>query len=145
MHLNFMEKRMSLPAFTIPAKCRILLVDDEPAIRQVIGHLLERSGFEVETACCALDGKKKLNSGIFDLVITDMTMENEVAGYEVILSAREQSYDPAVIVLSARPLSAHELAVEAILEKGEDPSKLLETVTMLLGPRQPPEDVDATQ
>jgi len=84
-------------------KRRILLADDELAILLTLKAILEMNGFEVETAASAKESVQKLNSATFDMVITDMRMETETAGYDVIRAARKQSYDPATAILTAYP------------------------------------------
>ncbi|HVC89138.1 MAG TPA: response regulator [Acidobacteriaceae bacterium] len=86
-------------------KRRILLVDDEPAILLTLKALLEIHGFEVETATSARDAKSKLRSSSFAMVITDMRMENDQAGLEVARAAKKASYQPAVALLTAFPMS----------------------------------------
>lgn len=61
------------------------------------------NGFEVETAASAREALQKLGAGVFNMVITDMRMETETAGYDVIRAARQQEYEPATAVLTAYP------------------------------------------
>lgn len=82
---------------------RILLVDDEVAILLTLQAILELNGFAVETAASAREAQEKLTAHTYDLVITDMRMETETAGYEVIRSAKAQPYDPATAILTAYP------------------------------------------
>jgi DNA-binding response OmpR family regulator len=84
-------------------KRRILLVDDELAILLTLKAILEMNGFEVETAASAKEAVIKLNGGVYQMVITDMRMENETSGYEVIRAARRQEYRPATAILTAFP------------------------------------------
>jgi DNA-binding response OmpR family regulator len=84
-------------------KRRILLVDDELAILLTLKAVLEMHGFEVETAASAREAKQKLSSGTFEMVITDMRMESESSGFEVIRAARRQAYNPATAILTAYP------------------------------------------
>lgn len=84
-------------------KRRILLVDDELAILLTLKAILEMNGFEVETAASAREAEQKLDDAEYDLVITDMRMETETAGYDVIRAARQQSYNPATAILTAYP------------------------------------------
>lgn len=85
-------------------KRRILLVDDELAILLTLKAILELNGFEVETASSAREGCAKLDSkGPFAMVITDMRMETETAGYDVIRAAKRQPYQPATSILTAYP------------------------------------------
>src|SRR5947209_9742074 len=84
-------------------KRRILLVDDELAILLTLKAVLEMNGFEVETAASAQEAKNKMKSAEYQMVITDMKMETETAGYEVVRAARRQSYNPATAILTAFP------------------------------------------
>lgn len=84
-------------------KRRILLVDDEVAILLTLKAVLEISGFDVDTATSARDGKMKLRKFEYDMVITDMRMESEASGVEVVKAARAAAYQPAVALLTAFP------------------------------------------
>ncbi len=84
-------------------KRRILLVDDELAILLTLKAILELNGFEVATAASALEAKQKLQTAEFEMVITDMRMESENSGFDVIHAARQQKYNPATAILTAYP------------------------------------------
>jgi DNA-binding response OmpR family regulator len=84
-------------------KRRILLVDDDVAVLLTLKAVLELNHFTVETATSAVEGIEKLASGVYQMVITDACMENENAGFEVVLAARRQSYNPATALLTAYP------------------------------------------
>jgi CheY-like chemotaxis protein len=84
-------------------KRRILLVDDELAILLTLKAILEINGFEVETANSAQEAIARLNNSEYQMVITDMRMETETAGYEVVKAARRQPYNPATAILTAFP------------------------------------------
>jgi DNA-binding response OmpR family regulator len=94
---------------------RILLVDDEVAVLLTLKAVLEISGFEVDTAASAREGVSKLHTREYQMLITDMRMEHDVAGVEVIKAARAAVYHPAVALLTAFPL-----AEEDWLEMGAD-------------------------
>lgn len=85
-------------------KRRILLVDDDVAVLLTMKAVLEISGFDVDTAASARDGKHKLRAHEYHMVITDMRMESEAAGAEVIAEARAATYHPAVALLTAFPM-----------------------------------------
>ena len=84
-------------------KRRILLVDDDVAVLLTLKAVLEMNGFEVETASSAAEAVKKLESAVYQMVITDVRMESEEAGFEVVRAARAQAYDPATALLTAFP------------------------------------------
>jgi len=85
-------------------KRRILLVDDEVAVLLTMKAVLEISGFDVDTAASARDGKLRLRNYEYSMVITDMRMENDQAGRDVIRAARNAPYRPAVALLTAFPV-----------------------------------------
>ena len=89
-------------------KRRILLVDDELTILLTLKAVLEISGFEVETAASAREGRARIKSHTYDMVITDMRMESESAGLEVVQAAKHAPYRPAVAMLTAFPLPGSE-------------------------------------
>ena len=61
-------------------KRRILLVDDEVAVLLTLKAVLEISGFDVDTAASGREGKSKLRTHEYHMVITDMRMESDEAG-----------------------------------------------------------------
>jgi two-component system OmpR family response regulator len=80
---------------------RILLIDDDPHLRDVVIYALQREGFSVEAAA---DGQRGLDAfarrGPFDLVVLDVMMP-EVDGLEVCRRLRQGSKVP-VVFLSSR-------------------------------------------
>lgn len=96
----------------MPAKRRILLVDDELTILLTLKAVLELSGFEVETAASAREGRSKIKTHEYAMVITDMRMESESAGLEVVQAAKKAPYQPAVAMLTAFPMPGSEWETE---------------------------------
>lgn len=94
------------------AKRRILLVDDELTILLTLRAVLEISGFEVETAASAREGRAKIKSHEYAMVITDMRMESESAGLDVVKAAKSAPYKPAVAMLTAFPMPGSEWEAE---------------------------------
>jgi len=116
-------------------KRRILLVDDELAILLTLKAILEINGFEVETAASAKEARGKLSAGTYQMVITDMRMETETAGYDVIREAKKQDYDPAVAILTAFPLLGSdwkEEGADSMLVKPMNTNDLLRQIEALL-------------
>jgi DNA-binding response OmpR family regulator len=85
-------------------KRRILLVDDEVAVLLTMKAVLEITGFDVDTAASAREGRSRLRTHEYEMVITDMRMENDEAGRDVIKAARTAPYRPAVALLTAFPV-----------------------------------------
>jgi DNA-binding response OmpR family regulator len=116
-------------------KRRILLVDDEVAVLLTLKAVLEINGFEVDTAASAREGKLKLRSHEYQMVISDMRMESEQSGAEVIAAARSASYRPAVALLTAFPLAEEdwqELGADRMLVKPMHTRLLLEQIDRLM-------------
>ena len=116
-------------------KRRILLVDDELAILLTLKAILEINGFEVETAASAKEAKSRLAENIYQMVITDMRMETETAGYDVIREAKKKDYDPAVAILTAFPLLGSdwkEEGADSMLVKPMNTNDLLRQIEALL-------------
>jgi DNA-binding response OmpR family regulator len=116
-------------------KRRLLLVDDELAILLTLKAILELNGFEVETAESAKEAEQKLQSGEYHMVITDMKMEHDRAGYDVIQAAKRTQYDPAVAILTAFPTLTSEWqshGAESLLVKPVGTRELLLQLEALL-------------
>ena len=115
-------------------KRRILLVDDEVAVLLTMKAVLEISGFDVETAASAREGKSKLKTREYDMVITDMRMESEQAGREIVVAARTAPYHPAVALLTAFPLEegdAITMGADKLLVKATHTRVLLQQLDKL--------------
>ena len=116
-------------------KRRILLVDDEAAILLTLKAILEMNGFEVDTANSANQAVDKLAGGPFHLVITDMKMETDRAGYDVVSFAKQQSYDPATAILTAFPTLGSDWetrGAEQLLVKPVGTEELLRQIEVIL-------------
>jgi len=79
---------------------KILIVEDEKSMREVLKILLEGEGYEVTTASDGLEGISLIEKDIFDLIITDMKMP-KADGFEVLKRIKEISPDTIVIMITA--------------------------------------------
>ncbi len=116
-------------------KRRILLVDDEPAILLTLKAILEINGFKIETASSAREAVQKLATGVFQMVITDMKMETETAGYDVITAAKQQPYNPATAILTAYPALGRDWkskGAQSLFVKPMNTTELLRQIEALL-------------
>lgn len=114
---------------------RILLVDDEPAILLTLKAILEMNGFNVVTAASSAEAKLRLQADSYHLVITDMKMESDTSGFDVVRFARQQQYRPAVAILTAYPNLGSdwkEQGAESIWIKPVNMPELLEGIKALL-------------
>jgi DNA-binding response OmpR family regulator len=116
-------------------KKRILLVDDEVAVLLTLKAVLEINGFDVDTAASGREGKLKLRSHEYDMVISDMRMESDQAGAAVIAAARSASYQPVVALLTAYPLAEEDwqdMGADRMLVKPMHTRLLLEQIDRLM-------------
>ncbi|WP_404783184.1 response regulator [Altericista sp. CCNU0014] len=119
----------------------LLLVDDEPGLRDAVQAYLEDSGFTVDAAPNAKAGWEFLEKRLPDLVISDIMMP-QVDGYQFLKQMRE---DPRfsklpVVFLTARGMTkdriqGYKSGVDAYLSKPFDPDELVAIVTNILGRR----------
>jgi CheY-like chemotaxis protein len=100
-------------------KRRILLVDDDLAVLLTLKAVLELHGFEVDTAGSSAEAFARIESGVYQMVISDLRMETEEAGLEVLRRARLQAYDPATALLTAYPPSGEHWRLEKAQETPE--------------------------
>src|ERR1700722_19379288 len=116
-------------------KRRILLVDDEVAVLLTLKAVLEISGFDVDTAASAREGVSRLHTREYQMLITDMRMESDAAGIEVIRAARNASYHPAVALLTAFPVAEEdwqEMGADQLLVKPMHTQILLKQIEDLI-------------
>jgi DNA-binding response OmpR family regulator len=119
---------------TVP-KRRVLLVDDEVTVLLTMKAVLEISGFDVDTAASAREGKSKIKLREYQMIITDMRMESDAAGREVIQAARNAPYHPAVALLTAYPIDEGdfaEMGADKMLVKPMATAILLKQIEKLL-------------
>lgn len=103
-------------------KGRVLIADDEPSLLKCFAIFLEAENFEVQTVRSAASAIAALDSGEFDVVVTDMAMETQTAGYDVVRAARSHSYEPEVVVFTSSYIPASEWkkrGVKKLFTKGD--------------------------
>src|ERR1700746_110661 len=93
----------------------ILICDDERSICEMLDITLRREGYKVETVNSGEAAKRKLESALYDVVVTDIKMPN-TDGIEVLRQAHKLSPDSAVILITA--VDDYEAAVEAVKAGG---------------------------
>ena len=98
----------SLPA---PAKVRILVVDDEPSMREMLRIVLRRDGYEVMIAENGRDAIEQLHRSQFDLLLSDIKMP-DVTGVEVLRAAKDINRDIVAFMMTAH--ASTNTAVEAM-------------------------------
>jgi DNA-binding response OmpR family regulator len=98
-------------------KNTILLVDDDPFILEGIGEDLENQGFKVTRAASGDRALELLTGSDFDLVITDLVME-DVDGIQVLKKAKELNANAMVIILTG--YGNMKSAIEALRHEADD-------------------------
>lgn len=117
----------------------VLVVDDEPGIREVMRLVLQGAGYQ---ATAAADGRSALASLAghpVDLVITDMLMP-EGDGFELLAEIKKHQPAPRIIVVSGGGMSgadyylkmAKKLGAHAVLKKPFSSEELLAAVVSVL-------------
>jgi DNA-binding response OmpR family regulator len=126
------------PTQPIKVPTRILLIDDEPAVRQSVGEILKRAGFAVQSAADGKTGLGILREQNFDLLITDLLMP-EGDGLETIMALRRSHTSMKIMVISgcAETLGgeylkiAQHLGADLVLQKPFTRAELLDAVRKL--------------
>ncbi|MDH3190180.1 MAG: response regulator, partial [Acidimicrobiia bacterium] len=122
---------------------RILVVDDEPMVREVVSAYLDREGFQVIEARTGSDALEILRTGKASLVILDVMLP-EVDGLSVLSEVRRHS-DIPVILLTARAEESDrivglELGADDYVVKPFSPRELVARVRTVLKRLQPGEN-----
>jgi len=120
----------------IAAVSRVLVIDDNPDIRELIAFILKGAGYVVEMAQDGEAGLRSQRAHAFDIVITDIFMPNQ-DGIETITRLRKEFPAVKVIAVSGGGsrtkgegylFTAREIGAHAVLAKPFDPEELLGTV-----------------
>ncbi|HET8722487.1 MAG TPA: sigma-54 dependent transcriptional regulator [Nitrospira sp.] len=96
---------------------KILVVDDEKSLREVMSIMLKRAGYEVTEACNGEQAIGQVNKEIYDLVITDLRMP-KADGMDVLKAVKSLSPDTVVLVVTA--FGTADSAVEAMKQGAYD-------------------------
>lgn len=117
---------------------QLLLVDDEPGLREAVQAYLEDSGFTVDVASNAREGLDLARQKLPDLVITDIMMP-QVDGYQFLKQLREEPQFKTlpIVFLTARGMTADRIqgynaGCDAYISKPFDPDELVAVVKNLL-------------
>ncbi len=123
---------------------RILAVDDEPHVRSMIGATLERQGFDVQLAASGREALEILEQGAFDLVLTDIVMQD---GNGIALLDRIHGQQPQLPVVMVTAIHDISVAIDSMrrgaydyLLKPFEREHLVSTVKRALDHRQALQD-----
>jgi CheY-like chemotaxis protein len=112
------------------AKRKILLVDDDPAIRQILARLLTGEGYAMALAANGAESIKAVRATEIDLVLLDLNMPG-MDGWETFERLATENPMLPIIVITARPnqsFTAMAAGIGALLEKPLDLPKLFLTI-----------------
>src|ERR1700731_5173085 len=102
---------MPNPAVSPAARGRILVIDDEPEIREGLEDLLKGEGYSVDLAINGTEGEKRLAAKSYDLVLLDLMMPDK-SGMDVLREMRTNDTETPVFMITA--YGSVEGAVQAI-------------------------------
>ena len=125
---------------------RILIVDDDPGIRDAVSEFLGRHGYEVDTAADAKAMDQRLSRDGVDLVVLDVMMPGE-DGLAICRRLSAQPGGPAIIMMSAMGeetdrIVGLELGADDYVPKPSNPRELLARIKAVLRRRNEPRGGD---
>ena len=112
---------------------KVLLVDDDDAIREMMTATLEHKGFEVVAAANVTEALKLITTESFDVLITDLHMPNPSDGFAVITAMRHIQPKALTLLVSGYPdvksaMDAILLEADEIMVKPLETKKLADLV-----------------
>lgn len=85
----------------MPLRSRVLVVDDEPAIRALVAKIVQRAGLDVETAADGVEAIEKMQGATYSVLVVDLQMPR-LDGHGVVEFVNGLTgVKPAVIIISA--------------------------------------------
>jgi len=81
-------------------KASVLIVDDEQFLRQILGRIVRREGYDVDEAVDGIDALSRMKDHQYDIVISDIRMPM-MDGIELLKRIRATHYDTAVVLITA--------------------------------------------
>ena len=124
---------------------RILIIDDDQQIRQMLCRMLAQDGYEVDDAQNGEEGLARFRQQPYDLVLTDLIMP-EKEGIEMIIELKSEFPGVKIIAMSggarmgpdAYLRLADSLGAERCFSKPIPRADLLAAISELIGPPQRP-------
>jgi two-component system nitrogen regulation response regulator NtrX len=119
----------------------VLIVDDEPNIRRMVGALLGAEGYDVRDASDGVTGLTRARESEPDVVLLDLMMPGELDGLATLAQLREAAPDVPVVMMSGRAgladaVKATKLGAFNFLEKPLSPESVLLALSAALELRQ---------
>ena len=125
-----------------PVAHRVLLVDDDDAVRAMMNATLERKGFDVVAVASVTDALRHITTESFDVLITDLHMPNAGDGFAVVTAMRHSQPDALTLLVSGYPdvqsaMAAILLEADEIIVKPFEVGRLAELVREKMNTRKP--------
>src|SRR5436853_4680926 len=95
----------------MPSTAKILVVDDERSIRELLEIVLKKQRFDVQTASSAEDALERSKTVEFDLIVSDINM-GDTSGIELLRQLRTTSFNGQFILLTA--YASADTAIQAL-------------------------------
>jgi Response regulator containing CheY-like receiver, AAA-type ATPase, and DNA-binding domains len=116
----------------------VLIVDDEPGIRETLRGVLEDEGFAVETAATGDECLKLAETGNYSCILLDIWLGKGIDGLETLKQLREDGNDSAVVMISGHgnietAVKSTKLGAFDFIEKPLSLDRTVLTVKMLSG------------
>jgi DNA-binding response OmpR family regulator len=117
----------------LPVAHKVLLVDDDDAVRAMMSATLERKGFDVVAAANVTEALKRITTESFDVLITDLHMPHPSDGFTVVTAMRHLQPDALTLLVSGYPdvqsaMAAILLEADEVIVKPFEASRLAELV-----------------
>jgi len=115
----------------------VLVVEDEPLVREYVSDILGQSGFEVIAASSGEEALRRIAQGGVCVVVSDIAMPGSVNGFELARRVREECPRTGVVLLSGvlEPSHAHLPGGVRFVPKPVKASTLLRLVREVADPR----------
>ncbi len=115
---------------------RILVIDDEPMILDILKLYLSQGAYWVETAGNGIEGLKRIESEFYDLIITDLAMPG-LTGNQIVEHVKNGRYrHTPVLGISGMPWLFKDSPFDAVLCKPFTMEAFLKAVIDLIGPNE---------
>ena len=121
---------------------KVLLVDDDDAVRAMMKATLERKGFDLVAVSSVTDALRHIMTESFDVLITDLHMPNPGDGFAVVTAMRHSQPDALTLLVSGYPdvqsaMAAILLEADEIIVKPFEVGRLAELVREKMNTRKP--------
>jgi DNA-binding response OmpR family regulator len=125
-----------------PVSHKVLLVDDDAAVRDMMTVILEHKGFEVVAAANVPEALRLIATENFDVLITDLHMPNPSDGFTVVSAMRHSQPDALTLLVSGYPdvqsaMAAILLEADEIIVKPFEVGRLADLLREKMSTRKP--------